>query len=81
MVDMCVNQSTHKTVASSGCIDNLCQWFELFAEKGVSKLVFSKKPADHGLFSAMPMAAEEENDAHAAAAVAAEGESNSENDI
>ena len=29
-------------------------WFELFAEHGVSRLVFSKKPMSHGLFAAMP---------------------------
>lgn len=29
-------------------------WFELFAERGVSKLVFSKKSASRGLFMAMP---------------------------
>ncbi len=29
-------------------------WFELFAERGVSKLVFSKKGANRGLFMAMP---------------------------
>lgn len=29
-------------------------WFELFAERGVSRLVFSKKPASRGLFTQMP---------------------------
>ena len=77
------SEDTYINIMQAPVLSDMAQngWFELLAEKGVSKLVFSKKPADHGLFSAMPMAAEEENDAHAAAAVAAEGESNSENDI